>query len=359
VAAAGDAPAGDDAIYRDSTADALRPAAAVLVVLYLVLGVPQTLLTLSGTDRVVLVSTQVAGAVVAAAVWVAAGRVTEGSLRRRGLRLMSALASTVVGSALVALAVHDAMWQVTDLLLIVVAAGALVHTRALAVAIVAACVVGWLAVSLTVAPAGLDLNTALGMLTAVGVAVVLHLSRTRSVARLEAARESIRALAVTDELTGLANRRGLMLAGTPLLEHAERAGRAVTLLYIDVDGLKQVNDGQGHAAGDRLLVTVGDALREVFRSADVVARTGGDEFAVLLVGCGRREAGMLQQRLAARLKSLHASASVGAAYRDVDGQGDPGGPVSLEELVDQADLAMYAVKARRRAGDAPDRFVVR
>jgi diguanylate cyclase (GGDEF)-like protein len=165
------------------------------------------------------------------------------------------------------------------------------------------------------------------------------------VARLESVQQTVAAMAVTDELTGLKNRRGMMLAGEPLLALSRRSGRAVAVLYLDVDGLKQVNDDQGHAAGDRLIAGTGEVLQTVFRSADVVARLGGDEFAVLLSGSGETEMTILQERLRSRLAENGISASVGVVHSD-----PAHAQQSLEQLVDMADLAMYAVKRDRRAG---------
>ncbi len=127
--------------------------------------------------------------------------------------------------------------------------------------------------------------------------------------------------------------------------HAVDRGRQdVTVLYLDVDGLRAVNDTQGHAAGGALTLAVAERLRHVFRTADVLARTGGDEFAVVLSGCGPQEAAMPRERLDVALRQVGASASCRAAHLLA---GDS--PLTLEQLLDRADLSMYSEKRSRRS----------
>lgn len=121
-------------------------------------------------------------------------------------------------------------------------------------------------------------------------------------------------------------------------------------MYVDLDGFKGVNDRAGHAMGDRVLSAVGARLRHAVRSADLVARIGGDEFAVLCEGLGEEElAEVVANRIASALaesvelegERWAVSASVGAAV-DVEGH------LSASELIDRADRAMYSVKYSRR-----------
>lgn len=91
----------------------------------------------------------------------------------------------------------------------------------------------------------------------------------------------IRSLAVTDELTGLYNRRGFLASATHQLKLAHRHTENVLVLFCDVDNLKEINDSFGHREGDLALVRAADALEETFRDSDILARLGGDEFAVL------------------------------------------------------------------------------
>ena len=100
-------------------------------------------------------------------------------------------------------------------------------------------------------------------------------------AELTAANEEIRNLSLTDELTGLRNRRGFFLFAEQARAMAMRAGKQSAILFADVDGLKDVNDRHGHEAGDALLRNFAGVLADTFRESDVVARVGGDEFCVL------------------------------------------------------------------------------
>jgi diguanylate cyclase (GGDEF)-like protein len=101
-------------------------------------------------------------------------------------------------------------------------------------------------------------------------------------AELETANEEIRQLSLTDDLTGATNRRGFYLLADPALDAARRDGRSCLLGFIDVDGLKQVNDAKGHVVGDALLADVAQVLRARLRQSDILARVGGDEFCVLV-----------------------------------------------------------------------------
>ena len=91
----------------------------------------------------------------------------------------------------------------------------------------------------------------------------------------------VRTLAITDELTGLYNRRGFLAAATHQLKLAHRNAQSVLLFYCDVDNLKAINDSFGHREGDLALVRTANALERTFRDSDILARPGGDEFAVL------------------------------------------------------------------------------
>jgi diguanylate cyclase (GGDEF)-like protein len=152
--------------------------------------------------------------------------------------------------------------------------------------------------------------------------------------------------AAHDTLTGLANRRRM----TAWLEGNFTPDASV--IYIDLDGFKSVNDEHGHAAGDAVLVEVASRLRHVVRRDDIAARLGGDEFAVVCVGLDALSLAALLDRLTAALFEpipynghvLWVGASIGVASA-----GDCAGP---DELISQADHAMFAVKASRRADSA-------
>jgi len=160
------------------------------------------------------------------------------------------------------------------------------------------------------------------------------------------------ALARTDELTGVANRRALREAVAP----AGAAG-ALGLVLVDLDGFKQVNDEHGHAVGDAVLVAAARRLRSAAGPGDLVVRLGGDEFAVLARGPAAAELALdaLAQRcreaLAAPLVledlSLPVDGSLGSARRPVGGDAREGPEEVLDALLRQADRAMYVAKAAR------------
>jgi diguanylate cyclase (GGDEF)-like protein len=155
-------------------------------------------------------------------------------------------------------------------------------------------------------------------------------------------------LASGDELTGLSNRRGFELLGSKVLEICVRLSAPATMLYIDLDEMKRINDVFGHEAGDHALREFARHLDQAFRGSDVIARLGGDEFAVLLLGSveATRAVQRLQAALAARTRSPEAPfdlrASIGSATYD------PTTSESLQELAARADAAMYAEKQLRR-----------
>jgi diguanylate cyclase (GGDEF)-like protein/PAS domain S-box-containing protein len=147
-----------------------------------------------------------------------------------------------------------------------------------------------------------------------------------------------------DNLTGLANRGLFRDRLDQALARAERSDRPLSVLLVDLDGFKQVNDTLGHDAGDQLLQEVAQRFNGVVRGSDTVARFGGDEFALLLEEVVDYEAVGLAQRLLERL-----AAPVAVAGREVVLGASVGivlhtGPGQSEELVRQADVAMYAAK---------------
>jgi diguanylate cyclase (GGDEF)-like protein len=162
--------------------------------------------------------------------------------------------------------------------------------------------------------------------------------------------KGLRNLALSDDLTCLYNRRGFYAAATHQLKIAHRNKQPAMLLFCDVDGLKEINDTFGHREGDHALVCTADALERAFRESDVLARLGGDEFAVLATDVGDEDLptilGRLQRNLVKAAKEelrYELSLSVGAAWFD------PYVPVSLGELMESADRAMYGEKHRRMA----------
>jgi len=155
-------------------------------------------------------------------------------------------------------------------------------------------------------------------------------------------------LALTDELTGLYNRRGFMALAERQLKLGCRSGRGMLLFMMDLDRLKQINDSFGHFEGDRALKHTAHALEETFRDSDVVARLGGDEFAVLAIEATGHSEATIKTRLFECLKAINSdqsryelSLSLGVA------RFDPSTRTSIGELMVKADQAMYEQKRRR------------
>ncbi len=158
-----------------------------------------------------------------------------------------------------------------------------------------------------------------------------------------------------DTLTGLPNMRLFEDRMSMALATARRSGEGLALLFVDLDGFKDVNDRLGHAAGDRVLRDVAGRLRQAARESDSVARLGGDEFVVLVPSVGGAvEAEGVRDRIAAAVEStpvvagseeIHLRASIGIARYPEDGD-DPA------TLLQQADLSMYRSKVARSSADA-------
>jgi diguanylate cyclase (GGDEF)-like protein/PAS domain S-box-containing protein len=162
--------------------------------------------------------------------------------------------------------------------------------------------------------------------------------------------EALRHLSLMDELTGLYNRRGFLAFGAQALRVADRTRRPLHIAFADLDGLKRINDEHGHSAGDRALVETARLLRETFRRSDVVARIGGDEFAVLAHDTSDRGLDRLEARLRARIAGLNSDNSRGWRVDLSFGRAryEPESPRTLEALLAEADRAMYERKRAKR-----------
>jgi diguanylate cyclase (GGDEF)-like protein len=170
----------------------------------------------------------------------------------------------------------------------------------------------------------------------------------RALERLTALTNRVRHLeeeAAVDELTGVLRRgAGLRLLQAEI-DRVRRAGGRLVLAFVDLDGLKRVNDTHGHPAGDRMLQLVARTLRQRLRSYDLVIRYGGDEFLCVLSGAGVAQARAMVERVAAELRSLVGDhvLSFGFAELDADNPGD-----DAMALVGRADAALYRGRARTR-----------
>lgn len=161
------------------------------------------------------------------------------------------------------------------------------------------------------------------------------------------AQEQVHRLSLTDELTGLLNRRGFHLLAGQALKTARRVMAELSLVYIDLDGLKRVNDVHGHQAGDNMIVDTAQLLKATFRESDLIARLGGDEFTILALG------GETPESMLARLQKAVTQFNKGStsAYALSFSMGMvhclPQEDKSLLELLADADALMYQQKRQR------------
>ena len=161
---------------------------------------------------------------------------------------------------------------------------------------------------------------------------------------------ALRAMALVDDLTGLYNRRGFQTLARQHMKMADRMRKRVSHIFVDLDGLKEINDTLGHREGDLALIETADLLKETFRESDIIARIGGDEFVVLAL----ETVGLAQEHWVTRLQDnltrrnerperrYRLSVSMGIAYYD------PDFPCPLDDLLDRADALMYEQKRTKR-----------
>jgi len=171
-----------------------------------------------------------------------------------------------------------------------------------------------------------------------------HLSERKKI------EEEIHALSISDQLTGLNNRRGFLTLAGQQLKLSDRSKKGVALFFADLDLLKQINDTLGHEEGDKALIEAANVLRETFRTSDIIARLGGDEYAVLAIDTdevnSRKFTARLQQIIDIRNnqenRKYTLSISIGRSYYD------PENPCSIDALIGRADKLMYEEKQKRR-----------
>ncbi len=175
--------------------------------------------------------------------------------------------------------------------------------------------------------------------------VATILSITRDITELKQLEHELQILAKTDPLTELLNRRQFIVAGEEEVSRARRYATPFTVLLIDIDNFKQVNDTYGHAEGDSVLVDISAVIRQEVRDSDITGRLGGDEFCVILINTDMEAARHTAQRIRARIetltgkedKPLPISASIGVAQWEPD---EPG----LMSIIQRADRFMYEAK---------------
>ena len=172
--------------------------------------------------------------------------------------------------------------------------------------------------------------------------VRVHLRNTEELRRL-------RKEARFDPLTGCLNRRGTIEALQREIDRCHRAGSPLSVMLIDADNFKYINDTYGHAAGDVVLVELAAALKECLRMTDVVGRLGGDEFVVALPGVGEPLALKIRQRLRDRVAKNRVPTSQQSVHISIGLVVDEVGGYSLHQLFELSDAAMYADKRKRRS----------
>jgi diguanylate cyclase (GGDEF)-like protein len=163
--------------------------------------------------------------------------------------------------------------------------------------------------------------------------------------------QQLKAISITDELTGLYNRRGLLMLAKKQLDLAARMNKTMRLIYMDIDNMKWINDNLGHHEGDNALRNIANILKQAFRDYDILARIGGDEFAVLVLEDSKTGADSMISRISTDISSFNAienrayqlSVSMGAVPCDPKPDSD------ISMLLTIADKLMYEQKITRKS----------
>lgn len=295
-----------------------------------------------GAARPVYASTMLLCGLVGLVLWLRPGVL-------RHVRLPLVLLADVM-YLVVAVTIVDAHLYATPLMLLfaTILAAWVLGPRTLPVHLVAVYAICWVALAPTI-PDGALLAVQVVVQGSVlnSTAVVVLLLRRRQKQLLQ----HMHAVSVTDALTGLPNRRHLEENAAALWARARREDLLLAALVIDLDHFKQVNDQNGHNAGDELLCGVATALRSTVRADDLVARTGGEEFVILTLVAAADPVVTLADRVRAAVSSIdqamNPTASIGIALSR--------GPLPVSEpveatwrLIDRADIALYEAKRRGR-----------
>jgi diguanylate cyclase (GGDEF)-like protein len=188
-----------------------------------------------------------------------------------------------------------------------------------------------------------------------GIALAAHRIRVKAV-EFAVRHQWLENLSMNDELTGLRNRRGLMLLAEQQMRVSERTRQPFDVVFIDLDDMKKINDEYGHQEGDNALKDTASLLRSTFRDSDIICRYGGDEFSVIVIDdspkSGERDGEVHQpsERLLSAVEEFNRtserpfklSLSTGVSHYD------PANPISLQQLLETADQGMYQAKRASR-----------
>jgi len=172
---------------------------------------------------------------------------------------------------------------------------------------------------------------------------------SKDISEIKSMEEKLKALSLTDELTGIYNRRGFFTLVEQLLKMSKRQKKGIFMLYLDLDDLKVINDTFGHQEGDLALIDTATILKENYRESDIIARIGGDEFVVIPVGTAGDSVEIIIARLqkavevhnSKGIRRYKLSLSAGIAYYN------PEHPCSIDELLIQGDKSMYEQKRHK------------
>jgi diguanylate cyclase (GGDEF)-like protein len=256
------------------------------------------------------------------------------------LLLVSGLAIIVAIAAFKITLGHDV--PVADFFLIPVAGvGWLARSRVYGY-LAAVCAASATVLIAEVGPASAPIGAALAAAAARFVLYVIVLAVLEALHRMQLQSD---AAALTDHKTGVANSRAFESLANAEIERSRRYGSPLSVLYLDVDDFKDVNDRFGHKTGDRVLATVSHVMRVSVRAIDIVARLGGDEFVVLMPETNRFAAGAVARRMRAELGRVttpdakHVHYSIGLATLVAP-------PRSVDELIHAADTLMYLAKGK-------------
>jgi len=168
--------------------------------------------------------------------------------------------------------------------------------------------------------------------------------------------DKVRMMSVTDELTGLLNRRGFFALAKQAMRGADRSGKGFSLLYADLDGLKEINDTLGHVDGDRALIETATILRATYRKSDIIARIGGDEFVVIAMETDMNDAEAVAERFQAAVDHYNQeshvpyklSVSVGiSCYNPAEAR-------AIDRLLAEGERMMYEQKRLKQTSRRPN-----
>jgi diguanylate cyclase (GGDEF)-like protein len=256
-------------------------------------------------------------------------------------------------------------WAAASVALVLLAAAVVFTERNRFLAVVLGCWLLWLGACIvalsrhpmTLSDAiGITIAPTLVLLVATALSALIRAGLVDVMQAVDAGRSRLQQLAVKDDLTGTANRRGLEMLAAPMIENARRQGEAVHCLSIDVDAFAKVNEALGHERGNAVLLAVAEAVNASIRSTDIVARLTGDAFVVFGPGTGMSPL-ELERRVRAKLTAQatvpaevwQPRVSVGAAALVPWDEGD------LESLLRRADQDMYLRRSLRRQTTIPRR----